>query len=137
MMAKTLGRLTLISFACVGLLALGCKKEEPPPPLPTAAPVTTSTAPLILKPEDAGVKLPPPDAGAKKKTGGGGGGSSLKACCAALQQNSHSQPTEQLKQQMQMAAGICNAAVAAGQGSGALGAIQAALRGAQMPSGCR
>ena len=136
MMAKTLGRLTCISVACAGLVALGCKKEEPPPPLPTAAPVTTSTAPLVLKPEDAGVKLPP-DAGVKKTPGRGGGGSSLKACCAALQQNSFSQPTEQMKQSMQMAAGVCNAAVAAGQGSGALGSIQAALRGAQMPAGCK
>jgi hypothetical protein len=42
-----------------------------------------------------------------------------------------------MKQSMQMAAGICSAAVAAGQGSGALGAIQAALRGAQMPAGCK
>ena len=137
MKAKTLGRNTAITLACLGFMAFGCKKEEPPPPLPTAAPVTTATAPLVLKPEDAGVKLPP-DAGKPKPKTGGGGGSSLKACCSALAQNANLQPTPEMKNAMQYAAAACNAAAAGGQSLGAMsGTIQAMLRGAGMPAGCK
>jgi hypothetical protein len=136
-MAKTLGRITVISVACAGFAAQGCKKEEPPPPLPTAAPVVTTAAPLQLKAEDAGVKLPP-DAGVKKKVGTGTGGGSLSACCAALAQNATLQPTPEMKNALTYAAAACSAAAAQGKDkSSAMGLIMGALRGAGLPTACR
>lgn len=117
--------------------AVGCKKDEPPPPLPSAAPATTPapTAPIELVPEE----IPPaPSASASAApVKGGGTASSLKKCCSALSQNAQSAP-EPNKTYMLQAAAVCNAAVGAGQASGAaLGAITAALRGAGLPSACK
>ena len=126
----------LVTLAGVGYL--GCKKDEPPPPLPTPATASvapTQTAPLELIPEDAGIADAAEDADAAKK--GGGGGSSMKACCAALAQNAKSAPPPN-NQYMEAAALACNAAVGAGQSQAAISAaIQAALRGAGMPPGCK
>ena len=118
----------LVTLAGVGYL--GCKKDEPPPPLPTPATASvapTQTAPLELIPEDAGIADAAEDADAAKK--GGGGGSSMKACCAALAQNAKSAPPPN-NQYMELAAAACES------GAG-LPAIQAALRGAGMPAGCK
>ena len=122
--------------ALTGVGYLGCKKDEPPPPLPsptTPSAAPTPQAPLELVPEDAGVEDAAPDAG-KKVTGGG---SSMKACCNALAQNAKSAPPPN-DQYMNAAALACNAAVGAGQSQAAItAAIQAALRGAGMPPGCK
>ena len=69
-----------------------------------------------------------------KAKGGTGGG--LSACCQALIQNSKSAPPQQ-KGAYLAAYGACQAAVSSGQGRAALGAIRAALRGANMPGLCR
>ena len=142
-MSQRISASQMLKPLAVGLLLasaagtyLGCKKDEPPPPLPSAAPAAapTPTAPLVLEPEDAGVVDAAEDAGKKV---GGGTGSSLKACCAALAQNAKSAPPPN-NQYMEAAALACNAAVGAGQSQGAaMAAINAALRGAGLPSGCR
>lgn len=130
----------LLLSALVPLVASGvvaCKKDEPPPPLPSATPATTAapTAPIELVPEE----LPAPSASASASAPrpGGGSASSLKKCCSALTQNAQSAP-EPNKTYMLQAAAVCNAAAGAGQASGAaLAPINAALRGAGMPTACK
>lgn len=119
----------------------GCKKEEPPPPLPSAPSVATTpapTAPLELVPEaPAPVASASASASAAPHTGGVSAAGSLKKCCAALTQNAASAP-EPNKTYMLQAAAVCNAAVGAGQASGAaFGPINAALRGAGLPTACK
>jgi len=125
----------LVPLAALGFTA--CKKDEAPPPLPsaTATATTAPTAPVELVPEE--IPVPSASASVAAPKGGGGSASTLKKCCAALTQNAQSAP-EPNKTYMLQAAAVCNGAAAAGQASGAaLGAINAALRGAGMPPGCR
>jgi hypothetical protein len=138
--ASRLNSRLVLALAILGVSAgcKGCKKDEPPPPLPSAAPVTAPppTAPIELVPEEP---APPPSASASAtaKPGGVGVSSSLKKCCSALTQNAANAP-EPNKTYMLQAAAVCNAAVAAGQSSGAVvGAVSAALRGAGMPGACK
>jgi hypothetical protein len=70
------------------------------------------------------------------KAAGGAGNDGIAACCAALQQNAASAPLDQ-KPMLLQAAAICNGLRNSPQGKQALGAVRAALRGANMPSSCR
>jgi hypothetical protein len=129
---------SLLVPALAGLIS-GCKKEEPPPPLPSATPVAAAppapTQPIELVPEVA--PAPSASASAEPAKVGTGSSSSLKKCCSALTQNAQSAP-EPNKTYMLQAAAMCNAAVGAGQASGAaMGVISAALRGAGMPTACK
>lgn len=127
------------SAAWIGVLGaslLACPKDEPPPPLPAAPKVVepVAEAPLELKPEDAGKPPEPaaaPKAAAHKASGG------LATCCAALRQNAVNAP-EPNKGYMTYAAGVCDLAATQGKDKASIvGAIQAALKGAGMPSACK
>ncbi len=132
-----------VSFGGLGVLLaalvlpfalMGCEKEEPPPPLPAAAPAATPAPQTELKIEEEA--LPEPSAAPTTKgTGTGKPAQSLKNCCAALRQNAASAP-EPNKGYFLTAAGICDGMVAAGNTAGAAAALQAALRGAGLPSAC-
>jgi hypothetical protein len=77
------------------------------------------------------------DTGAAKKGGRGAPRQSLKACCVALRQNAANAPPPN-DQYMLTAAAICDGAVASGQVGGSIVAqLQAALKGAGMPSACQ
>jgi len=119
----------------LGLAFPACKKDEPPPPLPSATEVAAEPAPTLelAAEEDAGEDA---DADAKKPTGPYKPAKSLANCCAALRQNAANAPAP-TNTYMMAAAGVCDGAVAAGRdNNAALGAIRAALRGANMPGAC-
>lgn len=118
------------------LLALGCKKDEPPPPLPSATPAATPAAPLQLVPEepivDAGA-----DTGAKKPTGKGAPRASMANCCAALASNAKLAPPPN-NAYLEQAAALCSSLAGMGKDQPAImGAIQGALKGAQLPTACK
>jgi hypothetical protein len=133
------GAVTRISPLMLALalpLALaGCEKDEPPPPLP-AAPAASAPAPqteLVLEEE----ALPEDDSKPEVKTGGTARpAASLRACCAALHQNAANAPPPN-DGYLKTAASMCDGMVAAGQTAGAAATLQAALRGAGLPSACR
>jgi hypothetical protein len=121
----------LLLVPTLALATAGCEKDEAPPPLPSAKPADTAVAPLELEEEE--------DAGAEeeeepKKTGTGRPSSTLKNCCSALRQNAASAPpaTQGL---MLQAAATCDAMAASGQTG--VGPLQAILKGASLPAGCR
>jgi hypothetical protein len=128
------------SAAWIGVLGASlwaCRKDEPPPPLPAAPKAVeqpVAEAPLELKPEDAG-KPPEPAAAPKAATHKAAGG--LATCCAALRQNAVNAPPPN-KDYMTYAASVCDLAAAQGKDKASIvGAIQAALKGAGMPSACK
>jgi hypothetical protein len=128
------GLSVLLAALALPFVLMGCEKEEPPPPLPAAPPAATPAPATELKIEEEA--LPEPTAApAVKGTGTGKPAQSLKNCCAALRQNAASAP-EPNKGYMLTAAGICDGMVAAGNTQGASAALQAALRGANLPSSC-
>ena len=112
---------------------VGCEKEEAPPPLPSTAPAPAPAPQTELKVEEE--PLPEPSAAPSVKTGGTGKpASSLKNCCAALHQNAKSAPPPN-NGYLETAAAICDGAVAAGSAL-PIGAMQAAAKGAGLPSSC-
>jgi hypothetical protein len=123
----------LLSITVLG--AAGCNKDEPPPPLPAAKTAEVPKAEPLKITFDAG--KPPEE---EKKTGGGGGGkpaASLSACCAALRQNAASAPPPTGDYMLQAAA-LCDSMAASGANKQTLvAAVMGALKGAQMPAGCR
>lgn len=124
----------LLAAMALPLALMGCEKEEAPPPLPAAAPAATPAPQTELKIEEEA--LPEPSAKPEVKgTGSGKPAQSLKNCCSALRQNANSAP-EPNKGYFLTAAGICDGMVAAGNTQGAASALQAALRGAGLPSAC-
>lgn len=129
-------RITSLLFALALPLALaGCKEDEAPPPLPAPAP-QAAPAPATL------VVAEPPleeteDKPATGKTGGSGKAApSMKACCAALHQNAANAPPPN-DGYLKTAAAMCDGMAAAGQTAGATAALQAALKGAGLPSACK
>jgi hypothetical protein len=124
----------------VALLALlaftGCKKEEAPPPLPAPEPAPGATAEPLQLEEDEDAGLPKEEV---KKTGTGKApaAANLSACCSALRQNAASAP-KPTSDYMLQAAAMCDALAAQGKDkSTMIAALSTALRGANLPSGCR
>lgn len=128
-------RITPLMLALSLPLALaGCKEDEAPPPLPTPAPqAAPEPATLVVAEPPLEETEDKPAAG---KTGGTGKAApSLKACCAALHQNAANAPPPN-DGYLKTAAAMCDGMVAAGQTAGAAAALQAALKGAGLPSAC-
>jgi hypothetical protein len=133
--ATTRASLLLLALA-LPLALVGCKEDEAPPPLP-AAPAPAAPAPaaeLVVEEEPLSEDDSKPTT--TKSGGGGKPAASLKACCAALHQNAANAPPPN-DGYLKTAASMCDGMVAAGQTAGAATALQAALRGAGLPSACR
>lgn len=129
--------LSPLLFALALPLALaGCEKDEAPPPLPAAAAPAEPAAATELVVEEEPLEEDDSKPTAAKTGGSGKAAPSLKACCAALHQNAANAPAPN-DGYLKTAAAMCDGMVAAGQTAGASAALQAALKGAGLPSACR
>jgi hypothetical protein len=131
---KLVSRYGVFLFVLALPFAVGCEKEEPPPPLPSAAPAPTPAPQTELKVEEEALPAPSAAPSAAKTGGSGKPAQSLKNCCAALHQNAKSAPPPN-NGYLETAASLCDGAVAAGSAM-PVAALQAAAKGAGLPSSC-